>query len=59
MIGIPKGNRMLKAKIDNVSLVFERLHHTEQELMSRQMKQADLFWDYDNNRMIQLGKSND
>ncbi len=56
-IQIPAGNKKLKASIDNVSLVFERRKHTEQELMNRQLKQAEIYWKHDNDKALNLGIS--
>ena len=52
---IPRNNAKLKYPTDNISLVFERLHHSQKELENRQMKQAELYWKYDYTRMINSG----
>ncbi len=39
----------------NISLVTERIHHSQQVLMNRQLKQAELYWDYDYDAMIEGG----
>ncbi len=54
-IMIPKTNSQLKYPTDNVSLVFERIKHSEQALQNRQMKQALQYWDYDYTKMINKG----
>ncbi len=54
---IPNTNSQLRYPTDRISLVFERIQHTESELVNRQLKLADRYWEYDYKAMINSGVS--
>ncbi len=55
VISIPSKNAAMMYPTDNISLVFERRHHSRTELENRQLKQAENYWKYDYKRLIDSG----
>lgn len=50
-------NKTLKYPTDRISLVFERVNHSEVDLTERQLKQAIKYWKYDYEELIKKGQS--
>ena len=54
---IPHNNKSLKYPTDRVSVVFERINHSEVDLTERQLKQAIKYWEYDYGKLIENGQN--
>lgn len=54
-IDLPRRHAAMKGHVYNTSWVWERVHHSEKEIHNRQLEQARLFWEYDNQKGLQMG----
>ncbi|MBR1809063.1 MAG: EpsG family protein [Paludibacteraceae bacterium] len=55
VIELPHRYKNMHGQIYRTSWVWELRKHPEKDILARQMEQATLFWEYDNNKGLQLG----